>query len=153
MQQPADDQITITHLPTTNDQVIIEALFLQSIPEQLFAYWTTPTLICRWWPTEAAIEPQSGGTYHFSWPKMQWHLRGRYVEFIPNEKLIFTWQWDHEPETAEKQVAVTFEPYVDGGTQLRITHTAYTNSPADQEVRAGHIEGWLHFLTQLQNVV
>ena len=122
-------------------------------PAMLFDYWTKPGLVCLWWPQEAVIEPRPGGLYHFSWPQMNWHLRGYYTSFEPGNRLAFTWAWDHEPEnTSGTSVTVTFVSLTDGGTKMTIIHEPYTASEESQERRTSHLEGWNYFVSRLQDL-
>jgi Activator of Hsp90 ATPase homolog 1-like protein len=43
-------------------------------------------------------------------------------------------------------------PLAGGGTALTLTHGPYDESPGSQEMRAGHMEGWTHFLGRLHEV-
>lgn len=131
--------------------LVMSANFPQLAPDVLFDYWTKPDLICQWWPQQAEIEPREGGAYHFSWPKMGWSLRGQYVNFDIGRSLNFTWRWDHQT-TPLRHVEITFDALPNGGTQITLTHGFYTDSAEDQEERAGHIEGWIHFLGRLQQL-
>lgn len=122
-------------------------------PRQLFTYWTQHELLQQWWPPQADIDARPGGSYCLSWPSMQWNLRGTYSVVEPGQRLAFTWNWDHEPDTPTRKVEVTFEPVGDVGTQLTVTHCTYTNSSNDQEERDGHLEGWIYFLKRLHDAV
>ncbi|HMA34279.1 MAG TPA: SRPBCC domain-containing protein [Chloroflexia bacterium] len=144
----------VVQLPSGPDQLILAAEFPALSPVQLFAYWTEPDLVCRWWPQEAHVEPRLGGHYRFSWPQMHWHLRGHYTTFAPGQALAFTWQWDHDPDQPERIVTLGLTPRATGGTRLTLTHGPYTDSADDQDERiAHHLEGWQHFLPKLQEML
>ena len=139
--------MSATQAPSTTDKVVIIAEFANCTSEALFDCWVKPDLITQWWPPVAEIEPALGGTYHLSWPKMNWHLRGRYTVFEPGKQLGFTWKWDHYlPQT---EVMVLFEPLSDDSTKLTVTHGSYSNSQEDQDARMGHLEGWQNFVNKL----
>jgi uncharacterized protein YndB with AHSA1/START domain len=143
--------LQLQYIPTAIDRLTIAANFPQFTPDMLFEYWTKPDLICLWWPQQAEIEPGEGGAYHFSWPKMGWHLRGQYIKFDIGRILSFTWKWDHEAAPA-RHVEITFDALPNGGTQITLTHGLYTDAAEDQEERQGHLEGWTHFLGRLQQL-
>ena len=65
--------------------------------------------------------------------------------------LGFTWQWDHSPELPERQVMLHIEPMT-SGSRLMVIHGYYGNSEKEQEDRQHHIDGWQHFLVQLQDL-
>src|SRR2546427_6808671 len=56
------------------------------LPALLFDYWTNPDLLKKWWPPAAELQPKVGGTYHFSWPQQDWHLRGKFTMFDRSEE-------------------------------------------------------------------
>lgn len=142
----------IVQVSSADDKLVLQADFPGVTPGELFAYWTEPVRLVRWWPNEAEVQPDRGGEYHLSWPGMEWHLRGRYMAFEPGRKLAFTWHWDHEPNRPTRSVVVTFRE-ITGGTLLTLGHGTYGHSPEDREERAGHREGWLYFLDRLQTAV
>lgn len=145
---PANTQIV--QQTSSNDRLLVSGVFSGFSPALLFTYWIQPERICQWWPQEAEIVPQPGGIYRLSWPHMGWVMNGKVIESVPGERLVFSWRWDHTPEVPERTVHVTLSPRSDGGTDLTVEHSRYTETAADQEERAGHLEGWLHFLGQLQ---
>jgi uncharacterized protein YndB with AHSA1/START domain len=115
--------------------------------------WTEPDQLGRWWP-EAAEMDAGTRTVHLSWARMDWHLRGRIVEWQPSRRLAFTWRWDHEPDLPERTVTVTLTPLVDeSGTELRLTHGTYANGEAESADRQSHIDGWDFFLPRLEAAV
>ena len=145
--------MAVTQVPSTNDRLIVEAEFPSLSPELVFDCWTKPELLCQWWPQEAEVDGRVGGMYHLSWPKMNWHLRGRYTSYEPGKWLAFTWRWDHDEEgTATREVELLFEELA-GGTRLMLTHGPYTDAVEDQNVRMEHPwEGWKYFLGRLQDL-
>jgi uncharacterized protein YndB with AHSA1/START domain len=68
--------------------------------------------------------------------------------------LAFTWRWDSEPaEAPTREVSIRFEPRAEGGSAITLTHGPYSDAAREDEVRAGHLEGWLHFLGRLQAAI
>jgi len=148
----AQDQVV--QVPSLPDTQIVVASFPTCAPPALFNYWIAPELLRQWRPPVAIIEPRAGGSYHLSWPSMNWHLRGEYMVYAPGHHLAFTWRWDHDPaDRPTREVALTFAPLGDGGTELAVTHGRYTLAPADQEERQSHLEGWTAFLGKLRQEV
>jgi uncharacterized protein YndB with AHSA1/START domain len=131
------------------NRLVLRDEFPGMAPKILFAYWTTPALLCAWWPREAVLEPWVGGSYTLSWPKQGWRLRGHYTVFEPGWRLGFTWSWEHEPEAPVTEALLELAPLAGGGTALTLTYGPYDESPGSQEMRAGHLEGWTHFLGRL----
>ncbi len=139
----------IQQIPSALTTLVLEADFAAE-PDDLFGWWVEPARLTQWWPRTAEVEARLGGTYHFAWPRMDWHLRGSYTAWQPGAALAFTWHWDHEPERPTRTVTLAFATPAAGGTRLTLTHGPYTQSTADQSDRQGHITGWQQFLLQLQ---
>ncbi len=118
--------------------------------ESLFDFWTNPDQLKKWWPPVAELEPRLSGTYHFSWPSQNWHLRGKYTVFKRGEKLAFTWKWDHE-SVNETRVTLSFAS-LPIGTRLTLQHEGYAKTKEDRKIGEEHIEGWMFFLGKLQEI-
>lgn len=146
--------LTVREIDTPRDRLELEAEFEGTPAAELFRYWTAPELLTQWWPREAEVEAQKGGSYHLSWPNMEWHLRGTYQTFSPGNLLVFTWRWDHEPHTPTRIVTLDFQPLEgESGTYLHLTHGYYREHlPKDMEEKQGHLEGWHYFLGRLQEI-
>jgi uncharacterized protein YndB with AHSA1/START domain len=142
---------TVDQQPAESDRLVITARFPNITPELLFDFWTQPELLKRWWPTEAHLHPVVGGIYHFAWPQIDRHLRGTFTYVERGVRLVFTWQWDHEPGLPERQVEVVFGA-CDEGACVTLTHSPYNSSLIDQNDRRDHLNGWSYFLAQLQVV-
>ncbi|MGI9529292.1 MAG: SRPBCC family protein [Acidimicrobiia bacterium] len=108
--------------------------------------FTNAEALATWWSQEATVDPVVGGEIIARWPSLEWTMRGRYTELEPHDVVAFTWSWDHEPDTPERQVRIVLSPDA-AGTRLTLTHGDY--SPTDAEERSGHLEGWKNFLPSL----
>ena len=142
----------IRQINTTNEMLILQADFPSHTPEQLFDYWVKPDLLAKWWPPESEIDATVGGSYHLIWPPMDWHLRGIYHAVERGKVLAFSWHWDHEPDKQETQIMLVFHAE-GGGSTLTVSHGRYADDERGQEERKSHLDGWLHFLGELQKTV
>lgn len=131
------------------DRITIVAEFPRANSASLFDFWTNPDLLMKWWPPVAELEPRVGGTYHFSWPNQNWHLRGKYTMFKRGEKLGFTWKWDHE-SVSTTRVTVSFASLQQSGARLTLQHEGFAKNKEDRKIRDEQIEGWMFFLGKLQ---
>lgn len=149
MDHPTDASLTgeLALAPSPPETLIVTADYPHARPERVFDFWTSPELLCSWWPQEAVLDARVGGAYMLSWPTMNWRLRGRYTAVEPGARLAFTWVWEHEANDV-RGVEVRFAARGDG-TRVTVRHGPYADTPADHETRNGHIEGWLHFLGRL----
>ena len=68
-------------------------------------------------------------------------------ERLENERLVFTWTWDHMPDT-ETLVTVAFRDN-GGATALTLTHERH----ASAESRDNHGVGWTGSFDRLERLV
>jgi uncharacterized protein YndB with AHSA1/START domain len=123
-------------------------------PEQVFAAWTDPKKIVRWFgpqPTltetvKAELDVREGGKFwvSFNTDDGDFHkVGGTYREVFPYERLQFSWAWHSTPER-ESLVTVTIRP--DGaGSMLTLLHEQLF----DQAAADGHTRGWTGTLEKL----
>ncbi len=116
-------------------------------PEVVWSFWTDPERLVRWMGDSATLEPRPGGLFRLEY-KSGDIARGAFVEVEAPRRLVLTWGWEAEGDPTppgSSRIEVDLDP-VDGGdrTRLRLRHSGLPN-----ESRAGHDEGWRHFLGQL----
>ncbi len=126
---------------------------LKASPEAVYAAWTDPEKIVRWFGPDAGPVKQAetdlrvGGRYFVIFHTEdgeQHHVSGVYREVVPNEKLVFTWTWRTMPER-ESVVTILIRP--DGsGSLLTLMHEKFFDEPA----RDRHREGWTGCLDKLE---
>ena len=144
---------SIKQLRSTNDWLLISADFPNFSRQELFAYFTQADLLPKWWsPNVPELDLSVGGKYHLAWSTMNWHLRGTYTAVERHKILAFSWKWDHAPELPMRNVCVMFTQRQAGAASLMIIHGTYGDDESEQNDRQGHLDGWTHFLGQLQMV-
>ena len=92
--------------------------------------------------------PQTGGALilHAQLGEEIRRMEGRFLELVPIEKLVYTWQWQGNDECT--QVAVQFE-VKQAGTRILLTHQGFTNA----ENREAHLQGWRTYLTGVEAIL
>jgi uncharacterized protein YndB with AHSA1/START domain len=122
-------------------------------PAKVFAAWTDPEKIKRWFGpgqaqcTQAEFEPRVGGkvTIVAVSPGGETHrVDGVVREFVENRKVVYTWAWYSTPER-ESLVTAEFKPDGDG-TLLTLTHEQFF----DEDARDRHNNGWNGALDKLE---
>jgi uncharacterized protein YndB with AHSA1/START domain len=126
---------------------------IKAPPAKVFAAWTDPEKVKGWMgPGEVKVlkvecEPRVGGRYRWLMqsPAGEEHdVSGIYREFVPNQKLVFTWAWKTMPE---RESLVTVEIRPDGdGSLLTLTHEQFF----DEEARDRHQSGWTSALDKME---
>ncbi len=96
------------------------------------------------------FEPRVGGGYRTSMiaedgpNKGTYTAYGRYLELVPNERIVQTHAWetdDEESPSKETKVTITFRDVPDG-TEVTIVHEGLP----DRETVEGHVGGWTEAL-------
>ncbi len=115
----------------------------------VFDAWTKPELLKRWWmPKSCGVsfvsceaDVRTGGTYRFvfSHASLEQPLSffGRYVEVIPNSRLVWT---NDEGGEGGAVTTVTFEEK--GGETLVVIHELYPSKEALDEAMASESISW-----------
>ena len=126
---------------------------LNAPPERVFAAWTDPQKLMRWFGPEqiemlrAEAEARVGGRFRLimrGTDGEEHDVSGVYREVVPDRKLVFTWTWRTTPER-ESLVTVDIRP--DGaGSQLNLTHEQFF----DEAARDRHEHGWTGCLNKLE---
>ena len=114
----------------------------------IFKAWTDPKQMVQWWSPEGieclsvAAELKIGGAYriHMFSDKGEHkgdHIAvGKYQEIVPNQRLRFTWQWEHYA-MPDSVVTVEFED-LGKATRLTLIHEGLP----DREDVPDHNWGW-----------
>jgi len=116
--------------------------------ERVFAFWTDPALLVKWWGPEGfdiphhQLDIRPGGHWRTTMRSPQGKrmtVSGVYHVIEPPRRLVFTWAWDDENGVRghETEVAVDFAS-VPGGTRITIAQKEF----ATAESRDAHAQGW-----------
>ena len=130
---------------------------LKASPAKVFAAWTDPEKIIHWFgpaqtidgSVEAHMDVRVGGSFRMRFKTddgEQHEVGGKYIEVLPNERLVFSWAWHTTPER-QSQVTVILKPEGDM-TFLTLTHEKFF----DEAARDGHKRGWTGTLDKLERM-
>jgi len=130
---------------------------LRAAPAKVFAAWTDPEKIVRWFGPEQTIvdsvsadmDVRVGGHFRISFrtDDGEYHeVGGRYIEVVPDRRLVFSWAWHSTPER-RSQVTVVLRDEGDV-TLLTLTHDKFF----DEAARDGHRRGWTGTLDKLERM-
>lgn len=115
---------------------------VEASPEAVFAAWTDPSLLARWFTKRAVVDPRAGGRYATSDGD-----RGRFLRVEPPTRLRFT--WDHPDHSPGIVVEVTIRPKEPGRSVVRVEHTRLPSRDAFVDMK----EGWTGALVSLRSFV
>ena len=125
---------------------------IKATREKLFAAWTQPELLVRWWGPQgvacpsAEIDLRVGGSYRIAnqFPNgtMLW-IGGIFEVIEPPHRLMYTWKLESQNGPVER-VTVSFEAH-SIGTEVVVTHERIP----DDTARTSHERGWIGCLDSL----
>ncbi len=128
-------------------------------PERVFAHWTKPELLIKWWGPEGfdipvhALDIRPGGQWRTTMggPEgKRMTVSGMYRTIEAPRRLVFTWAWEDDKGARghETEVTVTFEA-APGGTKLVIAQKEFESV----ESRDQHGWGWNSTLNCLDKLL
>lgn len=139
------------------EAVIVKRTFTAPI-EKVFQAWTDPALMARWFcrisgqPPTRVLEAdvRAGGSYRLEVEGDKLYRGwGRYREVRPPERLVFTWNWEHD-NFADTVVTVEFRPLAASGfTEVTLTHELLPTTKAREE----HRQGWSECFDMLERTL
>jgi len=114
----------------------------------VFAFLTDPEKIVQWMGTAATTEVHPGGLYLLKGVGSA-TARGAFREVVPVHRLAYSFGWEGNEEVPPGSSLIEIDLVEqDGGTLLRMTHSGLPSA----EQRAGHNNGWAHYLDRLTKV-
>ena len=142
----------------TDTQILITRGF--DAPRHLvYAAWTTPELIRRWWGgdrgvvTVAEVDLRVGGTWRYvlrAHGGFEVAFHGAYREIVPNERIVATEIYEGMPE-AEAVTTSTFSER-DGRTTLAILVQHADRASRDAHIDSGMEGGMQEAMDHLEGV-
>lgn len=142
----------------SDDRVLKIEQRLKAAPEKVFAAWTDPKQVAKWFSpegmsvAETSNDARPGGKWATTMRSAEGtdHLvSGVYREVERPRRLVFTWAWHNEGKRGhETEVVVEFRPDA-GGTLMTLLQRPFQ----DQKSRDMHNMGWSSSLGRLQRLV
>jgi uncharacterized protein YndB with AHSA1/START domain len=138
--------MTLSDLDFTLDRVYA------STPERVYAHFTDPELLARWFcpnpalTTVCDLDVRPGGDWRIEMG--DWVVRGRYVEVQAPTRLVFTFDWEHD-EDPPTTVTVEITPQ---GDQTRLV-LAHEETSSESGEPSSHEEGWVLAFARLDQLL
>lgn len=133
---------------TVNDDPTVNLIVRRTIrapAERLFAAWTNPAQLMKWWGPRSVTCPQAevdlrvGGRYRianrFPDGRTVW-IAGAFEQIAPPHRLVYTWAIEPGSGSPER-VTIRFEPR-DGATEVIVLHERIGTAVRRDE----HAQGW-----------
>ena len=142
-----------------SDLDIKKIIEIDASPKVVFQAISDPKELTNWFPDAAILEPRAGGKFKLSFfkdsdrrPKkmdQDFFPEGKVLEFVPNKKLVYTWQHKTIPDFPETVVTWELEEIGKNKTRLTLTHSGFTGKEEDMKSAKEHDQGWSYFLGEL----
>jgi uncharacterized protein YndB with AHSA1/START domain len=135
-------------MEASTETVVRREIAIAAHPETVWEFLVQPDKATCWMGQAASLDPRPGGEYRVE--VIPGHVAvGEFVEVDPPHRLVWTWGWTDESQSAvapgSSRIEVELEPDGDG-TLLRFTHSGLP----DADATAKHAHGWDHYLERLE---
>ena len=137
-------------LTTPTDRTIVVERIFDASRDRVWRAYTQPDLVAQWWGRGNKLdvvryEVERGGHWRFienTLDGSKHGFEGRFREVTPQERLVYTFEWDGMPGHTVLETA-TFEEL--GPTQTRVTAVAlfFTTEERDGMLHSG-MEGGMN---------
>jgi len=128
--------------------------------KRVFEAWIDPKAVRAWfappgatWTEPLVLEAREGGRYRWTVTvgEKVYTLYGTYREVRPPERLVFTWEWDDDPDRGESGKSVIVVEFHDRGgkTEVVLTQTGFPSEASRQD----HRKGWDECLATIAKLV
>jgi uncharacterized protein YndB with AHSA1/START domain len=160
--KPGSEQLPkpITTTDRRSDREVVVTRVFDAPARIIFAAWTTPELIMKWWTPKSfgitfiscEMDVRTGGTYRFVMghpsfdQPMAFH--GRYLEVDPPRRLV----WTNEEGEEGSVTTATFEER-DGKTHLVLSDLYPSKAALDEAMASGSINGYPEQFDQLDTLL
>lgn len=130
-------------------RTIKRELVLRASPERVFAAWTDPAELSRWFGMRAEVDLRVGGRWRFVWTTgehTEEHATGLYREIDPPRRLVYTWE-----DNGAGPTVVTVDLTPDGEhTRLRLTESGFGEGDDWDRHYQDNSDGWTEELEELR---
>jgi uncharacterized protein YndB with AHSA1/START domain len=142
----------------TDEQILITREF--DAPKHLvYAAWTTPELVKRWWSgrrgevTSVEIDLRVGGAWRYVMVANEGFevaFHGEYLEIVPNERIVSTEVYEGMPDAEAVDTLTLTE--VDGRTILTVLVQHTSKEDRDAHINSGMEAGMQEAMDLLEQV-
>jgi len=115
--------------------VVVRQIRIDATPAAVYSLLTDARLMTAWFAEVVVAEPFSGGTFRITEPGGR-VIEGKYLEVVPNRKVVFSWGGIEGLKPGETIVDITLEPDGDG-TLVTLRHRGLP-----PQVFEAHDKGW-----------
>ena len=138
---------------TAKENELELSYFIESTSEEVFSAWTDADKMVKWMGPgnvvceKVEIDLKVGGQYNINMNTDEGVriAKGEYKEIVPNEKLVFTWEW--EGGTFQNSLVSIVFTHQDNGTLISLHHTLLPNKENAQH----HTQGWEGCIIKLES--
>jgi uncharacterized protein YndB with AHSA1/START domain len=126
---------------------------------RLFRAWADAEVLKMWWhagseykSSVVEVDFRVDGLYRLGMIHIEKQVEhivgGKFMEIIPDKKIVFTWKWEGHDEINSSIITVDFFETADG-SELILTQTGFSG----EDSRKDHNTGWDLCLDELVNLL
>jgi len=131
---------------------IRKIITINATPEKVFHAITDEKELQKWWVDVPYLEKKVGGKVLFKFLKENsenlqndYIVEGKIIEFLPNKKLVYSWNPVDDPKFPDSIVTWSLESEDSNKTNITITHSGLEGCSSFTLLE----EGWTFFLNKL----
>ena len=126
---------------------VVVTRVIAASPATVFSFFTDVDRWISWQGVDGEVDARPGGVFRIRMPGAE-VASGRFVEVVPDRRIVFTWGWEGEaPPVPPGATTVVVElESAEAGTLLRLTHSGLASPPVAEH----HREGWELYLERLR---
>ncbi|HZD36049.1 MAG TPA: SRPBCC domain-containing protein [Nitrososphaeraceae archaeon] len=139
---------------SSNAGEIRKSVVIDAPPDVVFKAISDDKELTDWFPDLAIFEPRVGGKVRFTFYKenseeqdRDIYPEGEVLEFIPNQKISYTWERKDIEGFPRTIVTWQLEDIGNNKTRVELVHSGFAG--AKNEMYNEHKEGWYYFLDKL----
>lgn len=131
----------------------IEHTFYYAVsPDRLFAAFTDPAELAKWFVEKASIAPRKGAAFRLTWAG-GYTMRGKVKSIEPGKRLALAWVDRFEGGKVFETEARFVFTKKGRGTLLTLTHRGFKSGKKWVALYGGIESGWAYYLTNLRSVL
>ena len=134
-----------------NSDVIKKSIEIETTPESVFFALSNENELKKWWVDVPKLEPEIGGVVNFRFLKENSELlekdyvvEGKILEYIPNQKLSYTWKPSDDPNYPNTVVTWTIKS-IENKSKVTVLHSGLEDAKDYSRLE----DGWEYFINKL----
>lgn len=131
---------------------------IEGSPKAVFSALTEPEKLAEWLQDEADLDNRVGGQIRLVTLKEKhpesnlernYYMEGTILEFVPNKRLSYSWNFKDTPNFPETLVTWELEQINPNKTLVKLSHVGFSGKEKGNFSVESHNQGWTEALDKL----